>query len=68
MTFREGDRVAVTGRFGDSKGTATVIKVLKSRVVLDNGDRYTLSGDKLRSDGTISRKIGQTISKAADNA
>lgn len=61
--FNEGDKVTIIGKFGNAKRTATVVKVLKSRLVLDNGERYTLSGDKLSADGTVGRKIGQTIVK-----
>lgn len=59
-----GDTVKITGAHGNSKGTATVAKVLRTRVVLDNGDRYTLDGIKMDQDGRYGGRIRQTISKA----
>ena len=63
--FEVGDLVSIIGKFGDEKDVAEVVVVLKSRIVLSNGERYTHNGDKLHSDGTVSRKIGQTIRKVS---
>ena len=65
-SFKVGDTVQVTGRFGNTKGTATVVKVLRTRVVLSNGDRYTLAGQKMDQDGRYGGRIGQTISVVSE--
>jgi hypothetical protein len=42
--FEVGDTVSVTTKWGVTRGTVTVEKVLKTRIVLSNGERYDLDG------------------------
>lgn len=60
--FTAGDTVRLVNRMGKVRGTATVTKVLKTRLVLDNGWRTDLDGFKIEN-GT--RLIGAHIEQEA---
>jgi len=57
MEFHEGQKVRITSKFGQARDERTIVKVLKTRVVLDNGERYNLDGTIVGSRGYLARTI-----------
>ena len=63
--FKVGDKVQVTSKWGSDRGTAEVVKVLKTRIVLDNGERYDLDGYFVNRN---TRGSARHITKVSTNA
>lgn len=49
--WHEGETVHVYSKWGTDRGLARIVKVLKTRVVLDDGRRFDLEGNYLNHTG-----------------
>lgn len=49
--WHEGEKVSVYSKYGKYRGQGILIKVLKTRVVLDDGRRFDLEGNYFNHTG-----------------